>query len=261
VISNIKKQLLFTVIRFNRFILRKNFIRIFSGRLKGFLWTTASNYDYLVNEYEDPEVLNEFFSWLKADSVLYDIGANSGYYALLAAQQISGGKIFSFEPLPANAAMFKDHIRLNQSKLPGNVIQLQEIAISDREGEISFSDDGAIEGNTYVSTASRFQQAKSKIMVKITSIDTLVDNGLHPPDVIKIDVEGAEFDVLVGARKVLQKIKPRILLATHDCHLPGVKDRCIMLLQEMGYSLRHTGYFNKYADGHDDYIAVHPDNK
>jgi hypothetical protein len=55
----------------------------------------------------------------------------------------------------------------------------------------------------------------------------------------------------------LRTYKPNLLLATHDCHLPGVKDKCITLLEELGYQLTHTGGHNKKLPGLDDYIAVH----
>ena len=47
------------------------------------------------------------------------------------------------------------------------------------------------------------------------------------------------------------------LLFDNDCHLPGVKDKCLQLLQQLGYRLQHTGSHNKQLAGLDDYIAVH----
>jgi uncharacterized membrane-anchored protein len=99
----------------------------------------------------------------------------------------------------------------------------------------------------------------STIKINTRSIDSLVKSGFRPPHVIKIDVEGAELDVLKGAAETLRTYKPHILLATHDGHLPGVKDACIALLASMGYTLQHTGFFNKHVAGHDDYIAIHKD--
>ena len=49
-----------------------------AGPLKGYLWSTASSYDYILGEYEDPATLKLFMSWLKPDSVFYDVGANVG---------------------------------------------------------------------------------------------------------------------------------------------------------------------------------------
>lgn len=257
---SLKKLLHFSLIKFNRYILGKQFMPIFSGPLKGFIWSTSSNYDYLTGEYEDPDVLQAFFSWLQPDSVFYDLGANVGYYAFLAEQRITSGMIYSFEPIPRNIEMFNKHIALNKDKIKTERISLHPFAISDSEKEVLFSnDDSAIEGNTYVKDTSRFRNAGNIMKIKSYSIDGLVEKGFKPPDVIKIDVEGAEYDVLKGAINTLRSRKPNILLATHDCHLPGVKDKCIELLQSLGYNLQHTGYFNKHVAGHDDYIAIHKD--
>lgn len=233
-------------------------MHVFSGPLKGYLWHTASNYDYLTGEYENEEVHELFFSWLKAGSVFYDVGGHVGYYAFLAAQRITNGFIYSFEPVPSNIEIFNKHLQLNKSKLPGERIALYPYAISDREKDVVISNDPlAKEGNTYISTSPRFINTPSSIKVKGTSIDAMIIQGCKPPDVIKIDVEGAEYDVLNGARDTINTYRPKILLATHDWHLPGVKDKCILLLQSWGYELKHTGFFNKHVAGHDDYIATH----
>ncbi|MEI9956355.1 MAG: hypothetical protein WDM90_08655 [Ferruginibacter sp.] len=46
-------------------------------------------------------------------------------------------------------------------------------------------------------------------------------------------------------------------MATHNCIVPGIKEKCITYLQDLNYVLMHTGYHNKTIDGLDDYIAIH----
>ena len=84
--------------------------------------------------------------------------------------------------------------------------------------------------------------------------------GYPAPNVIKIDIEGAEYDALIGATNTLIKYKPNLLLATHNCKVPGVKEKCLAYLKELGYTLEHTGYQNRAIAGLDDYIAIHRDN-
>jgi hypothetical protein len=70
-----------------------------------------------------------------------------------------------------------------------------------------------------------------------------------------MDVEGAEVVVLLGAKNYLTVYKPSIMLATHDCHLEGVKDRCLKLLDEYGYSYKKIDDFKKIV-GQEDYYCI-----
>ena len=233
-------------------------MRTISGPLKGYLWSTSSSYDYILGQYENPETLQLFLSWLKPNSVYYDIGSNIGYHALVANTIITEGEIYAFEPMPEVRAIFEKHISLNKKQITHNNIRLSALAISKQVGEVLFSNDVAYrEGNTYVSTSDVFSSAKNKIMVLCQSIDGFLQEGNKVPDIIKIDVEGAEYDVLLGAKNTLMHYKPNILLATHDCHLPGVQQKCVDFLIELGYDIKHTGKYNKHITGLDDYIAIH----
>jgi len=242
-----------------RYLFGQKFMKVMAGPLRGYRWTTRSSYEYIIGNYEDPAVLETFCSWLKPNTVFYDLGGNVGFYAILANRFITEGKIYSFEPLPAVRAVFEKHLAINQKLLINNNISILPFAIADEEREISFSNNAKQQdGNTYIKGSSVYAAAKDIIWVKAFPIDGLLQKGYEPPDIIKIDVEGAEYDVLCGAVNTLQQYKPNILLATHDCHLPGVKDKCIDLLQELGYIIKHTGHYNKQVEGLDDYIAVHP---
>lgn len=229
-----------------------------AGPLKGYLWTTGSSYEYILGNYEDPLMINTFCSWLQPSTVFYDLGANVGFYALMANRFISIGKIYSFEPMPYIRTVFERHIALNKKFITNDNIIILPFAISDHEKETSFSNGiSHQDGNTYIKASKVYNEADSIIMVKCYSIDELLQQGFKPPGIIKIDVEGAEYDVLKGAVNTLKEYKPYILLATHECHLPGVKDQCIHFLTELGYTLKHTGRYNKQVPGLDDYIAVH----
>ncbi|MBL0055586.1 MAG: FkbM family methyltransferase [Chitinophagaceae bacterium] len=240
-------------IRFCRYGLRKKFLPVMAGPLKGCLWSTQYSYEYLLGTYEDPALIGTFDSWLKPDSVFYDLGANIGFYSLLANRIIITGKIYAFEPSSLNRAVFEEHLRLNIRG--AHRIQILPFAITDREKELLFTDE-AIDGNTYLTSSPVYAASKNRIRIKGYSLDGLLQLGYEKPDIIKIDVEGAELDVLKGAVETIRTCRPRILLATHDCHLPGVKEECIRYLQDLGYTLQHTGRHNKQLPGLDDYIAL-----
>jgi FkbM family methyltransferase len=241
-----------------RYLFYRKYLPVMAGPLKGYLWSTESSYDYILGGYEDPKTVKTFCSWLRPDTVFYDLGANVGFYSMIANRFISTGKIYSFEPLPFLRAVFEQHIAINKKHIQHNNISIRPFAISDHEKEIPFSNDVKLrDGNTYIESAENFTNAKDGILVKCYSVDELLQQGYDAPNILKIDVEGAELDVLKGAINTLEQYKPHILLATHDCHLPGVKDQCIELLQQLGYTVNHTGYYHKHLPGLDDYIAVH----
>ena len=228
------------------------------GPLKGYLWSTGSSYEYILGYYEDPETVKTFLSWLKPETVFYDLGGNAGFYALLANRFISSGRIYSFEPSPSAQRIFQEHVKRNSSFISNNNIRLLPYALSDSEKQVEFSNDRVQkEGNTYITESSVFSNAEDFLTIPCYSVDGLLKLKYDKPDVIKIDVEGAEYDVLKGAVNTLTLYKPNILLATHDCHLPGVKDKCLDLLRQLGYRLKHTGNHNKQLAGLDDYIAIH----
>jgi FkbM family methyltransferase len=255
-----KKRLLFTLIKIQRYIFNTKFITIYAGPLKGYKWSSIYNYEYLTGDYEDKETLKIFCSWLKEDTVLYDLGANVGYYAFIANQFIHQGKIYSFEPLPANIETFNAHLQLNKNRLPRTNITLLPYAVSDEEKEVVFSNNSkTIEGNTYIDSVLHATSSRD-LLVKCFSIDGLVQQGYQVPHVLKIDVEGAEYDVLRGAENTIKKFRPNILLATHDCHLPGVQQQCLDLLIGLGYELTKLNCHNKSMPGLDDYIAIHKKN-
>ena len=130
-------------------------------------------------------------------------------------------------------------------------------AVSDVDKEVVFSNnEKAIEGNTYIDSVMHTASSKD-LVVKCFSIDRLLEQGYKKPDVLKIDVEGAEYDVLRGAEQTLRTCTPNILLPTHDCHFPGVQKLCVEFLQNLGYELTKLINHNKAIPGLEDYIAIH----
>lgn len=244
-------------IRFIRYGLGRSYMPVMSGPLKGYLFTTSGSYEYILGNYEDPVVLETFCSWMKPATVFYDLGANMGFYSLLANRFIKEGRIIAFEPSPRARQLFEKQIELNRERMQGNRITILPYAVADGDKELEFTDHPS-DGNTYIPASPAFHSAAGKLFVKTCSIDGLIQQGYDKPDVIKIDVEGAEGDVLKGAVETIRSCRPRILLATHDWHLPGIKDQCVRFLKELGYTLQHTGTHNKQVTGLDDFICLPP---
>jgi FkbM family methyltransferase len=203
-------------------------VPILQGRLRGYWWIAgASTHGCWLGSYEN-EKRKLFEQVIGKESVVFDIGANVGFYTLLAAAITAPkGKVVAFEPLPRNLALLRRHLALNKIS---NVI-IFEAAVTDRSGTALFVAD---------SDPSMAKIATSgKLKVKAVALDDLVSSGVVPaPTHLKIDVEGAEARVLLGAEQLLRTHQPQIFLSTHGAE---VHQECCERLIQLGYSLRPIG--------------------
>jgi FkbM family methyltransferase len=158
----------------------------------------------------DPEVrLTRFLiKNTKEKGVFFDIGANIGYYSLLVSNIASGVKIFSFEPDPFN-------IRLLISNKEANIDIIQK-AVGRENGNADFY--VSTKANSGISTLklkNRDLLEKrnfKKMNVKLVTMDTFCKETRRVPNLIKIDVEGAEEDVLKGGSRTLKEADPTIIM-------------------------------------------------
>ena len=178
---------------------------ILQGCLRGKKWVVgAGEHGYWLGSYELNKRL-AFERLVRPGSVVYDIGANVGYFSLLASV-LAGpeGQVVAFEPLPRNIHYLHRHIKLNRLR---NILVI-EAAVADQKGTAHFE--------LGASSAMGHIAQDGEIEVQVVSIDRLLDEGrIPPPDVIKVDVEGAEYGVLRGARHLLEKRRPLLFLDTH----------------------------------------------
>ena len=179
---------------------------ILQGKLRGKKWIVGSGeHGYWLGSYEMGKRL-AFEKEITPDSVIYDIGANVGFYSLLAAELAgTNGHVYAFEPLPRNIEYLSQHAQINHYE----TIKIIEAAVSDHEGEAYF-DLGA-------STAMGYLAQAGELKVKVVCLDEMFARGeILPPDYMKIDVEGAEFEVIQGSQNILEAYHPTLFLDTHN---------------------------------------------
>jgi FkbM family methyltransferase len=163
--------------------------------------------------------LQDFISKIQEDDVVYDIGANTGLYTLFAATVCPNGKVIAFEPYPPNLTLLKQDIDRNNLKN----IDIKDVALSDSIGSISFSQPEENDVG-YGSSSIETTQSKASIEVPTTTGDQLIADGEIPtPNVVKIDVEGAEPLVLRGLENALAGQSCRTVYC--EVHLPRVEKR------------------------------------
>lgn len=160
--------------------------------------------------------------------VIYDVGAHIGFHSLYFARLVGNkGKVIAFEPNKENIKRLRMHLEANKDLQ--NIISAYEVAVSDKIGTEKFMINMQIEsgrsmGNflsgsdTYWSKEIFVNKGFKEVKVKTINIDSvehkLENNAL--PDVIKIDVEGAEYKVLLGAENIIQKKRPVFFIEVHS---------------------------------------------
>jgi FkbM family methyltransferase len=208
-----------------RLIPRGTVAPILRGPLRGRKWIVGSGvHGYWWGTYE-PEMQSAVRRTVTRGAVFFDVGAHAGYYSLLASRLVTAtGRVVAFEPDTRNLGYLKEHLRLNRA---GNVTVIQA-AVADASGTEHFAAEQSGFGGALSGVGS--------VTVTTATINGLVGAGTVPtPAYLKIDVEGAEFRVLCGARKVLRSAQPTIFLAVHT---PAVERLCGDALATLGYVLR-----------------------
>ena len=201
-------------------------VRILQGRLRGKKWIKGSGVNgYWLGSYEIAQQ-RAFEQTVLDGDIVFDIGANVGLYSLLASELVGPrGRVFAFEPLPRNFDYLVRHSALNGCH---NIVPIQR-AVSRKGGSARFKDTaGSAEGHL-VRISSEGTE------VSVVSLDELLErNEIPAPTVLKIDVEGEEFNVLRGAAKLLRAHAPIIFLSTHE--RDGGKS--LEYLASLGYTIK-----------------------
>jgi FkbM family methyltransferase len=162
--------------------------------------------------------------------VIYDLGANVGVSSLFFASLFPKATIYGFEPLPENFEV----CLLNYRGIP-NSSQVFPWAVGSKTGQAIFDCKNDSRGGRLESThQDPSLQTIAQIQVKIISIADLIDKeGLPPPEFLKIDVEGAECDVLAGLAGYEDSVGS-IYLETHG---DTIKRNCILWLERHKFQI------------------------
>jgi FkbM family methyltransferase len=166
---------------------------------------------YFLGEHET-ENTAWVMSVLEPATVVFDVGANIGWYTLHAARMVGdSGSVHAFEPAPEEAQRLEENVRLNRF---GNVV-INRCAVDDRVGTVAL---GQIRdaGATHLA-ASDGERGE---LVSSTTLDAYVaDKGLRQVDLVKLDVEGVEVRVLSGAKDMLRRCRPLLLVEMNESNL------------------------------------------
>jgi FkbM family methyltransferase len=201
-------------------------VPILQGPLLGKRWITGSSiHGCWLGSYEYAKQ-KAFSAAIKPGYSVYDLGANVGFYSLLASVLVGPeGSVFSFEPAPRNLKFLRRHLELNAV----TNCSVWDTAVGRSEGISSF------DAGPNPAMGRLASESHGTFTVRVVTLDNRVASGQLPrPNVIKCDIEGGEFDALMAAADVLVKHGPTIFLATHGRDLHR---QCCRFLTDLHYHL------------------------
>lgn len=168
---------------------------------------------------------------LTKKDIFYDIGANIGFYSMLAAEL--GAEVHAFEPVERTFHILEKNLQCYTHT------KLNNTALSETNGEVTFYLPPDWSGLSTLVPEMLYKIDRT-ITVDAITLDTYVfEQGNTPPTVLKIDVEGAELFVLKGGYRTLTHHKPRIIMEVSPPHRNGltVSAPAIKFLLELGYAM------------------------
>lgn len=187
---------------------------VLSGANRGRRWIVGAGvHQCWLGSYER-EHMTRVLGFVTPGMTVFDVGAHAGYYTLAFARVVGDRRhVIAFEPDPTNLAALKRHIAVNSA---GNV-EIVAAAVSDRVGTIRFARD-----------PSGYQGRIGEGDYSVASVRL---DGYGAPDVVKMDIEGAEGSAITAASAILAQRRTRFFIALH-----GVSDDTVRAeLQRHGY--------------------------
>jgi FkbM family methyltransferase len=161
----------------------------------------------------------EVVQTLQEGGIFIDVGAHVGYYSLVASKRVGNtGRVISIEPNPRTADRLRRNIRLNNAK---NLL-VQEVACTDTEKTLNFFQAG-VENTGSSSFSVKNARSKPEIQVRGVPLDLIVKTlNLPRIDLVKIDVEGAELQVLRGMEESLPRFRPKLIVELEEENLENL---------------------------------------
>jgi FkbM family methyltransferase len=171
---------------------------------------TVPNMLLLHGAYEASE-LAVLLAAAEGAEVVFDIGANVGWYTLHLARALGpAGRVYSFEPMPATFAALQRNVALNGL---GERVTLNQLGLAEEAGEAEFYVPEET-GSVAASRRPLFQEQRNQaVRATLDTLDGFVARaGIERLDLVKCDIEGGELPMLRGGRATLERFRPVVFL-------------------------------------------------
>jgi FkbM family methyltransferase len=159
---------------------------------------------------------------IKPGDVIYDIGANIGLYSRFLVQKFQASRVYAFEPAQANRPQLARNLVFGDCS---EKVTIMPLAVGDEDGSTEFQVDdisshaGTLNAVTHggaSSSRSQYNLPPVSETVQVRRLDSLIrDENMKLPNVMKIDIEGAEAMALRGGMKLLRERGPNLVIELH----------------------------------------------
>ncbi|HEY2992231.1 MAG TPA: FkbM family methyltransferase [Methylomirabilota bacterium] len=212
-------------------------VHFVAGPIAGYEFdcSTAERYFLLGARYETA-VVEVLSSLIRPGDVVYDVGAHAGFSALVFARLAVGGRVYAFEPSPSTFARLLHNVELNHAA----GVRPVNAGAWDRPGQLRLAEN---------SSWSRVIDDDASVDLPVSDVrllrldDFVYRDGERPATLLKVDIEGNAARCLAGAREMLRRARPRVVLEIH--HAAEHRD-CLAILQEHGYDVRALESTRRY---------------
>jgi FkbM family methyltransferase len=198
--------------------IRHRDLRIMRGSVAGARINLGGSFlRYLTGDAE-PEVQSALAELIEPGQTVYDVGANIGFFTILCSRLVGPhGSVYAFEPIPENLVTLRHNIALN--RLTNVVVVEQALSSSTGTAEMFVSPWSAFHSLDVAGASKRENHGPDggQVTVETVTLDEFVQrDGVSAPDLVKLDVEGAELLVAEGMRETLRTVQPLLLVEVHD---------------------------------------------
>ena len=184
----------------------------YRGQPIRFAVTTRREVDRLDYIHAETPLIEQLLAQVQPGGVLFDIGANIGVVSLIAARLHPDLRVHAFEPMPENLEHLRANIQLNDL---ADRVTAHDVALSDCQGQATFHLDQEAGGGTSTLVSRNDATSQRSITVRTDTLANVAAAINATPSVVKIDVEGAEWEVIRGMQGIEPRTTRAVLIEVH----------------------------------------------
>ena len=185
------------------------------------------------------------------EKIIYDVGSHIGILTIFFAKKCGGGRVISFEPNPETYLQLQNNVQLNQV----NNVEILSMGIGDKQ-EIKtlavrkyYPGSGSMEDDI---KSDILREKYKTFQVEVDTLDNCIEKkDLPKPDLIKIDIEGMEYNALLGMAETLSKYKPLLYIEIHGSNernkIENIQ-KIVKFIESHDYSIYHVESKQKIDD-------------